>query len=279
MRLGIAHGLRHETPAQWARNLRALGCGATTFPLDAEASDNRIADYLSAAQSEDILIAEVGAWSNPVAENAAERKAAREKCVRQLRLADRIGARCCVNIVGAQAGARWDGAHTLNYSAKAMDDAVACIQFILDEARPKHTHYTIEAMPWMIPDGPEQYLELIRRVDREHFAVHIDIVNWINSPRRYFLHREFIEECFAKLGQYVKSCHLKDTLLAPDMTTSLAEVAVGEGTLDIAAYASAVHAANEDCPLLIEHLSTDEQYIAAMSHARGAIARAGIPMK
>ena len=39
---------------------------------------------------------------------------------------------------------------------------------------------------WIVPDGPDSYLELINAVSRSSFAVHFDPVNIINSPRRHF---------------------------------------------------------------------------------------------
>jgi hypothetical protein len=41
-----------------------------------------------------------------------------------------------------------------------------------------------EAMPWMYPDTPENYLSLIRAIDRPAFAVHLTRSIW--SPARSF---------------------------------------------------------------------------------------------
>ena len=64
------------------------------------------------------------------------------------------------------------------------------IQNIIDEADPQNTFYTIEPMPWMYPMGPDEYVKLIEDVDRKHFAVHMDVFNWIISPERYFYHED-----------------------------------------------------------------------------------------
>ena len=87
---------------------------------------------------------------------------------------------------------------------------VQTIREIIDAVNPKNTYFTIEPMPWMIPDGPDEYLRLLESVDRDRFAVHMDVFNWMTSPRRYFFNEEFIDECFSKLGKLVKSCHLKE---------------------------------------------------------------------
>ena len=62
--------------------------------------------YAAAAKAADIVIAEVGTWSNPLSPDEAKRKAALEKCKKGLALADEIGARCCVNITGSL-GLKW----------------------------------------------------------------------------------------------------------------------------------------------------------------------------
>ena len=41
-------------------------------------------------------------------------------------------------------------------------------------------------MPWMIPSNPDEYIRLINDVDRPQFAAHLDVVNMITSPERYF---------------------------------------------------------------------------------------------
>ena len=80
MRLGISHVLSHETPEQWAQDLRALGLSAAVFPVEYAAGDAQIAAYAAAARGAGLCIAEVGAWSNPLSEIPEQRQAALEKC-------------------------------------------------------------------------------------------------------------------------------------------------------------------------------------------------------
>jgi sugar phosphate isomerase/epimerase len=279
MRLGISHVLPHKTPADWARGLGALGLSAAVFPVDYTAPDAQIADYAAACREGGLLIAEVGAWSNPVSQDAAEREAALQKCVGQLRLAEELGARCCVNIAGAFGGTRWDGFHRLNYTEEAFEATVRSIQNIIDSVRPQHTTYCMEAMQWMIPDSPEQYLELMQRVDREAFAVHIDVTNWVYTPRSNLYSHEFIDHVFDLLGDGVRSCHLKDSKLHQGMTCLLEEVPVGLGDLDIAHYIRRADALSPDMPMIIEHLTGDQAYIEAVGRVKEIAAGAGAALK
>lgn len=279
MRLGISHVLPHETPAQWADTLTSLGLSAAVFPVEYTAKDSLIADYAAACKKNGLLIAEVGAWSNPISEIPAQREAALQKCVGQLRLADELGARCCVNIAGAFGGTRWDGFHRANYTQEAWDATVASIQYIIDSVKPKNTVYCMEAMQWMIPDTPQQYLKLMQAVDREAFQVHIDVTNWTYTPKTYLYSHEFIDEVFDLLGFGVRSCHLKDSHMEQGMTSLLREVGVGLGELDVAHYIRRADMLSPEMPMIIEHLSSDQEYLDAIDRVKNIAKNADITIR
>ncbi len=86
--------------------------------------------------------------------------------------------------------------------------------------------------PTCLPDSPDTYLDLIKAVDRKKFAAHLDPVNMISSPQRYFNNASFIKECFARLGPYIKSVHAKDITIMPELTVHLEERRPGLGYLD-----------------------------------------------
>lgn len=266
MRLGIASPLHHETPKQWAEQLKKLGCRSVVFPLNCNDSRERIASYVEAAGENDLTIAEVGIWNNMLDPDPEKRKENIDYNIRQLRLADEIGAVCAVNISGTPHGPRWDGGYRENFSDETFDMTVEAIQYILKQADVKSTFFSIESMPWMIPSGPQEYLKLIQCVEHPRFAAHLDLVNMITSPRRYFFNDEFIRECFEVLKGHICSCHLKDIRLKEEFTFQLQECAVGEGMLDIRLYTELATAEDNDMPMIIEHLSTDEEYIRSMNY-------------
>jgi sugar phosphate isomerase/epimerase len=279
MKLGGSIAARFESAAKWGELLEASRFAAVTCPVTHDAPDNVVADVLKEAERLNVTIAEVGVWKNPLAPDAMEREASMKFAKAQLRFADEIGAPCCVNIVGSR-GARWDGAYPDNFSEETYAAIVASIREIIDAVKPTRTFYTIEPMPWMVPDGPDEYLKLIRDVDRERFAVHMDFVNMISSPRRYLFAAEFIEECFHKLGPTIKSCHVKDILLEQPFTTMLRETAPGKGALD---FAKVLQIANrylpKDMPFLLEHMQTDQEYAEAYDYVAGIANAAGMPIR
>ncbi|MBP5305118.1 MAG: sugar phosphate isomerase/epimerase [Lachnospiraceae bacterium] len=267
MRLGTSSPLAHTSPLEWANNQVKLGCSTVVFPVQSNETQERIDAYKKAANDAGLTIAEVGIWKNALARDEGERRKNLDYCVEQLRLADYIGAGCAVNVAGAF-GPIWDGGYKENYSRDAFNKIVSMVREIIDRADPKNTYFTLEPMPWMIPTGPRQYLELINAVDRDRFAVHIDIFNMISSAERYFFADEFIEECLDLLGKYVKSCHIKDVHLDRRYTLRLEECGPGDGEFPLRHYAEKINKIDPEMPVILEHLDTDEDYVKYLSYLK-----------
>lgn len=268
MKLGLSSGLAHSSAVEWGCKHKELGCGVVNFPVNCMDSEEKLRAYVQACKDNGLGIAEVGVWRNTLAADKAERKQAIDYAIGQLALADRIGANCCVNIVGTPHGPIWDGGYAGNFSKETWKEAVEMIQLIIDEVKPKNTKYTIETMPWMIPSGPDEYVKLIEDVGRDEFGVHLDFINMINSPQRYFFADEFMDECFEKLSGKICSCHLKDVLLLNQYTFQLRESACGEGTLNLEKYATLATKERADMPMIIEHLNTDEEYLESLVYVK-----------
>lgn len=116
-------------------------------------------------------------------------------------------------------------------------------------------------------------MKLIRDVDREAFGVHMDLVNMINCPQRYFFAEQFMEECFHKLKGHILSCHLKDILLLKPFTFQLKECACGEETLNLEKYAALASQEDPQMPMIIEHLKSDEAYLQSLAYVRNRLER------
>jgi sugar phosphate isomerase/epimerase len=142
------------------------------------------------------------------------------------------------------------------------------VRNVIDTVKPTRSFYTLETMPWMYPDSADAYLRLIKAIDRKGFAVHLDPVNLVSSPQRYFANRRLIEECFEKLGEHIKSCHAKDILLRDNLTVHLDEVRPGQGKLDYPTFLRGLSRLDANIPLMLEHLPSKEEYEAAASHIR-----------
>lgn len=274
VRLGGPVFEKYEDPEGWVAALKKLGYSAAYCPVGTDASDDVVKAYEQAAKEANIIISEVGAWSNPISPDEKTCKEALEKCRRQLHLADRIGARCCVNIAGSR-GEQWDGPSEKNFTDETFDMIVETTRGIIDQVKPIRTYFTLETMPWAYPDSPDSYLRLFKAIDRKQFAVHLDPVNLVCSPQRYYGNGDIIRECFAKLGPYIKSCHGKDILLQVKLTTHLDEVRPGLGGLDYTTFLKEL-SKRPDVPLMLEHLPKAEEYRLAAEYVRGVGKKAGV---
>lgn len=274
IRLGGPPFEKSKDPDAWVRALKNLGYSAAYCPVGANASDDVVKAYASAAERANIIIAEVGAWSNPISPDEKTRQDALTKCRTQLALADRIGARCCVNIAGSR-GEIWDGHSPDNFTDETFDMIVETTRAIIDDVKPTRTFFTLETMPWEYPDSADSYLQLFKAIDRKRFAVHLDPVNLVCSPQRYYGNGELIRECFRKLGPNIKSCHAKDILLQQKLTTHLDEVRPGTGGLDYVTFLRELSKL-KDVPLMLEHLPNAEEYRLAAEHVRRVGAEAGV---
>ena len=266
IRLGGPVSGNFEDPSEWIKAVTEKDYSAAYCPVSSTADLQTVKAYEKAARGAGILISEVGAWSNPISRDEKERADALKKCKDALALADEIGAGCCVNISGSR-GEVWDGPDAENLTPDTFDLIVRTTREIIDAVNPKRTFFTLETMPWAYPDSPDSYLELIKAIDRKRLGVHLDPVNMINSPSRYYSNGAFIKECFAKLGPYIKNCHAKDILLSNKLTVHLDEVLPGTGGLDYTTFLKELSRL-KDVPLMLEHLKSDEEYDQAASNVR-----------
>jgi sugar phosphate isomerase/epimerase len=260
-----------KTPDDWAKAHKDAGYSAAGWR---DVPSDQTDAYLQAARDAGLVIAEVYSWCNPMSRDATKRKEAIEKCQSRLAVADRVGARCCVNIAGSY-GQKWDGPCPDDLTDAALNQIVETTRTIIDAVRPTRTFYTLETMPWMYPDSADSYLKLLKAVDRGAMGVHLDPVNIINCPARYFRNDLVIKECFAKLGPYIRSCHAKDILLGRDLTVHLSEVVPGAGGLAYDVFLTELGKLDPDTPLMMEHMKREEFPVAA-EFIRKTAAKCGV---
>jgi sugar phosphate isomerase/epimerase len=259
-------------PDQWAAAHQRLGYRAAYAPP----AEWEAADVIAALRKRDLVLAEVGAWSNPISPDETERKKAIELNFAALARADELGARCCVNIAGSRGTASWMGPHPDNYLPETFDMIVQTVRHIIDSVNPKRTFYTVETMSWITPDSPDDYLRLIKAIDRKAAAVHFDPVNMIISPRIACTTPVFLRECVAKLGPMIRSCHAKDITMGEEPTVHLSECRPGTGLVDYGVFLTELNKLDPDTPLMLEHLATPEEYQAAADYVRSVGARVGV---
>lgn len=277
VRLGGPVFFSDADPEEWAAYARTL-YRAVYAPNVALDDRDRIAAIRDAVARHDLVIAEVGRWCNLLDADSAKRAENLKVVTEGLALADELGARCCVNIAGSFNKDNWAGPHPKNVSDEFFDLTVENARKIIDGAKPKEAKFALEMMGWAIPDSPDSYLRLIKAIDRKEFGVHVDVCNMINSPQKFWNTTGLIRETFEKLGPWMCSAHAKDLKWMPEMNVYFKECVIGEGEIDIATYLQCLASlSGPDVPLMIEHMSSEQEYTQSRQHLQQVCRENNIP--
>lgn len=255
---------------------RQLGYRAAYCPALSLKEPDRIRAVEAAFAKHDVVIAEVGRWVNLLDADPDQRRKNLETVTEGLALADAVGALDCVDIAGSFSPASWFGPHPDNLTPRFFDAAVENARKIIDAVKPKRARFTYEVLGWALPDSPDHYLDLIRAIDRKMFGVHLDPCNLVNSPEKFYHNTALLNECFDKLGPWIVSCHGKDLTWDVEMNVHFREVVPGKGSLDYATYLRRLAALPHRPPLMLEHLATADEYVAAARHVNSVAAASGL---
>jgi sugar phosphate isomerase/epimerase len=245
------------------------GFGAAFCPRVALTDFARVGAIRDAFSSRGLVIAEVGAWCNMKDPDPTKRRVNLEYVVSQLALADEIGAVCCVNVAGSFHPTSRRGPHPDDFRQVGFDATVEAVRHVIDAAAPRRARFAIELTAFAYPNSPETYLRLVQAVDRPAFGVHLDPVNIVNSPEKYFDSGRLIRQCFDTLGKWVVGCHAKDVVIRDTVVMHVDEVRAGLGALDYRAFLTELSRLHVDAPLMIEHLPSNEEYALAAEYIRG----------
>jgi sugar phosphate isomerase/epimerase len=266
IRLGGPVFFKSDDPGELAAAHRRLGYSAAYCPKVSVDDRDRIRAIADAFQKQNVVIAEVGRWVNLLDSDPVKRAANLKLVTEGLALADEVGALCCVDIAGSFSTHDWYGPHPDNLSPRFMEAVVENARKIIDTVKPSRAKFSYEMMGWAIPDSPDQYLKLIKAVDRKEFAVHLDPCNVVNSPIRFYRNTDLLNECFDKLGRWIVSCHAKDLTWDVEMNIHFREVRPGEGSMDYQTYLRRLAALPQEPPLMLEHLPNAEEYDKARTY-------------
>ncbi|MVS97450.1 sugar phosphate isomerase/epimerase family protein [Devosia marina] len=274
-------------PEAYARAHVEFGYNAGYMPNISIENRDEIAAIVKAMADADVVIAEGGAWRNLIAHDEKVRKANLDYAVHQLALADEMGARACVAFHGTvgHAGDPWQlsdnydyGPHPDNQTEAGFERAVETARYVIDAVKPTRAKFSLEMVPWLVTDTPENYLKLLRAIDRPQFGAHIDAVNMVITPRLYFNTGRMIREAFELLGPWVVSCHAKDIVMQGGPGTisfHFDEVPPGDGNLDYAAYITKISRLGREVPLMLEHFDVPA-YRRGLAHIKSVAQAEGI---
>ena len=276
IRLGGPAFAKADDPEAYALAHRKLGYRAAYAPGIPLTDAARIRAFTEAFAKHDVVLAEVGRWVNLLDADAAKRQQNLQTVTDGLALAEALGALCCVDIAGSFNPTSWFGPHPDNFTPKFFDAAVENARKIIDAVKPKRAKFCYEVMGWAYPDTPDNYVKLIKAIDRPGFGVHLDPCNAVNSPEKFYRNTDLLNECFDKLGPWIASCHAKDLTWDVEMNVHFREVRPGKGSLDYTTYLRRLAALPHNPPLMLEHLPNAEEYAAGAKYIVETGAKAGL---
>ena len=266
IRLGGPSFAKTNDPEELALAHRSLGYSAAYCPNVSVNDSVKIRAYADAFAKHNVVIAEVGRWVNLLDVNPTKQRENLQTVTEGLALAEAIGARCCVDIAGSYNPTSWFGPDPENLSQRHFEASVENARKIIDAVKPARTTFCYEVMGWAWPDSADHYLKMIKAIDRKAFSVHLDPCNLVNSPEKFYQNTALLNECFDKLGRWIASCHAKDLTWDVEMNIHFREVAPGKGKLDYTTYLRRLARLPQNPPLMLEHLSTAEDYTGAREH-------------
>lgn len=280
MRLGGPILEAYSSPEEFVRLHKQKGYTAAYCPKDLNAGQaDLVRAYRDALKDADIVLAEVGAWSNPLSRDRKTADDAIGHMISRLELAEELEAATCVNIVGSWHESHWYGPAAANFGHAFFDKAVEVGQKVIDAVKPRKTTLSFEIMPYSFLDGAEGYLEYLKALDRGAAAVHFDPANCVHSPRVFYDNAAFFKKQFNLLKDRIVSVHLKDLFLHPDLpNVYLEEVPIGTGGLDYQALLKQLDQLPMNTPVMLEHLPDEKTYQQAAAAVRLLASQAGVQL-
>lgn len=267
-------------PEAIAQAHAAKGYRAAFAPAVDLGDVDRIRAVRDAFGKADVMIAEVGYWENLLDTDADARAVHRAAMKDALALADELGAKCAIDILGSyHHGPSGHHHHAENFSSFAFDEAVDLAREIIDGVNPTRASFAFEIFPFNVVDSPETVAELVKAVDRKRFGVHLDLVNLINAPRAYFDTTGMLDRTLRLCGDRIVSAHLKDIKLEePSGSVILHEVRPGLGNINFHTLLRRVSDLPQIVPMMMEHLPSEAEYDLAAAHIRSCAREANVDL-
>ncbi len=280
MRLGGFYGA--ETIAQLeplCEQLDRHGLSAIPAPKRlADMPDEECAAFGEEARRLGLVIGETGMWENLMTADPDLQRARIERVRALLAMADVMGCRCVISLVGARHSSDSPLApDPLMLTERGIREFRDVVLRILDGLELRSTSYAIE--PWCNTFfyQPEDIHRFLHSVDHPGLRLHLDLMNMV-SRETFHDTTALVQRTFDLLDEHVVSAHLKD--LRWDfghMMLKWDEVLVGDGVLDYAAYLRRLAELPLDTTCYCEHLSTEAEYAENFARIHAIADRVGVP--
>jgi len=274
---GFLRRVENDSIGDAVKALREAGyTGCVTSPGPWEnATDSQLRELNAAMKEHDVVMFEVGGYTNMIHPDASERQKNLKHLATCIEVADKINCPMVGTISGSCDPVNFFNVHPDNWTDKTWKLLVDACKQVLSDTSGMKAAIGMEAQVTTNIDGPKSHRRLIDDVGDTRVAVNLDPVNMI-SLATYFHTTELITECFDLLGESILGCHAKDTHIWPDQqTVHVQEVCAGRGVMDYETYLVQLSRMKWPRTILPEHVPAD-QLTEAAEYIRKVAAKVGV---
>jgi sugar phosphate isomerase/epimerase len=238
-------------------------------------SDSELRAFNAALKQNDVVVFEVGGYTNMLHPNAAERQKNLKHLAMSIEAADKVGCPMVGTISGSLDPKDFFNVHPENWTEKTWKLLVDSVKQVLKDTSGCKAGLGMEAQVTTNIDGPKAHKRLMNDVGDRRCEVNLDPVNMIHLYN-YYHTTELLNECFDLLGEQILGSHAKDTYIIPDQqTVHVQEVCSGRGVMDYETYLVRLSRMKWPRTLLPEHVPGD-QLIEAKNYIEKVAAKVGV---
>jgi sugar phosphate isomerase/epimerase len=193
----------------------------------------------------------------------------------RLRVAAALGADGIVIVAGGHHPRVPYWPHRENHAPATRERLVANLRDAAGMAADLGVTIALEGHVTTALSSPERMLEVVEAVGSPAVRVNMDPVNFVGDLAALWDTSGVVDRCFALLGPYVVSGHVKDVYAEERLVVHLSQCVPGDGELDLHAYLRRFEEVAPDAYVFVEHLP-EELVPRAKQHVDRVLAELGI---
>lgn len=252
------------------------GCHSFPRPLYG-LKDSQIRELNAALKEYDVVIYEVGGYTNMIHPDRAKRQENLKGLARCFEVAAKVNCPMVGTITGSCDPDYGINVHPENWSEETWKLTVESVKQVLRDTAGTKVTIGMEAQVTTNLDGPRAHKRLNDDVGDPRCCVNLDPTNMM-SLSNYYHTTDLLNECFDLLGESIMGCHAKDTYIWPDkQTVHVQEVCPGRGVMDYETFLVRMSRMKWPRTLLTEHIPND-QLPEAYAYIRKVADKVGVKM-
>jgi sugar phosphate isomerase/epimerase len=261
MKIGIrGHDLKADTPEKLAKTAKAHGFShiqlvlKKSFGIDIhDLDEEKISKMMEPFRKNDIEIALLGAYFNPVHSDPEYRKTNIAGFKKHLEMARQFG----TPYVGTETGSYMDSPwtyHPRNHLEESYLEVREVVRELVGFAEGVGACVLIEGAYNHLIYKPELLRRLLDDIPSDNFWVIVDLYNYLNIEN-YQNHREILDRALALLKDKISVIHLKDFIVQDG---KLKQVGLGSGLMDYPYIMKQIKAHVPDAVLIFEGITGND---------------------